>query len=242
MRRFALLAAIALALTACYRPAAVHMQETNPEMRPWWCHSEQMPDEPGAQWYVDHGIHKGDLSWEDCITVSGYLDDALAYAMQWPTRGQAEAAGWHAQANYAAGMGTHHALGSPLSSTFDPKHPTFLQYGGNTADAKLVGVSWYVYNGPDGPPAGFPGDNDWWHRHEKLCLSNQTGVVIFDGPCPPGTDGNTVDLSGYWLLHAWIVPGWQHLPDVFVGHHPCLLASGPAAPDDTCWTDAMQMG
>lgn len=240
-RRVALLAGVALLLTGCFKPVALHMQQTDPNSRPWWCHSEQMADEPGAQWYMDHGITKGDLSWEDCITNSGYFDQALAFAMQYPTRGQAEAAGWTASANYAAGMGTHHALGNPLQGAFNPIRPNFLQYGGNGPDAKLVGMSWFVNNGPDGPPAGFPGDNDWWHRHEYLCLSSATGLIIYDGQCPPGVAGNTVYLGNYWLLHVWIVPGWNFQPDVFVGHHPCLLASGPAAPDDPCWTTDMHM-
>ena len=231
VRRAALVAGVALLLTACFKPVALQMQKTTPNARPWWCHSELMADEPGAQWYIDHGIHKGDLSWSDCITNSGYFDQALVFAMQWPTRGAAEAAGWRASAPYAPGMGTHHALGNPLQGAFDPTRPNFLQYGGNTPDAKLVGMSWFVNNGPDGPPAGFPGDNDWWHRHEYLCLSNSTGLIIFDGKCPPGVAGGTVYLGNFWLLHVWTVPGWTHEPDVFVGHHPCLLPSGPVEGD-----------
>jgi hypothetical protein len=72
-------------------------------------------------------------------------------------------------------------------------------------------------------------------------LSSATGLIIYDGQCPPGVAGNTVYLGNYWLLHVWIVPGWNFQPDVFVGHHPCLLASGPAAPDDPCWTTDMHM-
>lgn len=238
-RHIALVVGAALLLTACYKPMAVEIQKTSPDMRPWWCHSELMADEPGAQWYLDRGIQKGDLSWDDCITNSGYFDQALAFAMQWPTRGAAEAAGWRASANYAAGMGTHHALGNPLQGAFDPIRPNFLQYDGNTPAAKLVGMSWFVNNGPDGPPAGFPGDNDWWHRHENLCLSSSTGLIIYDGPCPPGVAGNTVYLGNYWLLHVWTVPGMTHEPDVFVGHHPCLAPSGPVE-GDMCM-DVMHM-
>lgn len=238
-RRVALLAALALMLSACYKPVALNVQQTNPNMRPWWCHSELAHDEPGAHWYIDRGIHKGDLSWSDCLSVSDSFDEALAFATQWPTRGQAEAAGWSSSANYAAGMGTHHSQGNPLQGTFDPSRPTFLQFDGNGPAAKLVGVSWFVNSGSSAPPAGFPGDNDWWHRHENLCLSSLTGLIIFDGPCPPGVSGTTVYLGNYWLLHAWIVPSWTHQADVFVGHHPCLFPSGPAEHDDPCWTTGM---
>src|SRR6478672_5062450 len=145
--RVLVLVAVTMLLSACYKPLAQAVKDTNPTMRPWWCHSELMPGDPGAQWYLDHGYSKGDLSWNDCLTVSADFDAAFAYAMQWPTRGAAEAAGWRAQVDYAEGMGTHHYLGSPLAGTFDPKKPTFLQYDGNTPDAKLVGISWYVNNG-----------------------------------------------------------------------------------------------
>jgi hypothetical protein len=236
-----LVAAIVLACSACYTTVAQATKSHDPSMRPWWCHSELMPGDPGSQWYLDHGYSKGDLSWDDCLTVSADFDAALAYAQQWPTRGAAEAAGWHAQVDYAEGMGTHHVLGNPLAGTFDPKRPTFLQYDGNTPDAKLVGVSWFVNSGMSAPPAGFPGNNDWWHQHTVLCISSTTGKVIFDGPCPTGVSGTSVDLRSYWLLHAWIVPGWQHKPDVFVGHHPCLQAGGPAPMDDPCWDDAEMM-
>jgi hypothetical protein len=132
-------------------------------------------------------------------------------------------------------MGTHHAMGNPLQGSFDPERPNFLQYDGNGPDAELVGMSWYVDNGPEDPPEGFAGDNDWWHTHEYLCISNATGLVIRDGQCLPEQDGTSVYLGNYWMVHAWIVPGWQFPTDVFRGHHPCLLASGPAAPDDPCW-------
>jgi hypothetical protein len=95
----------------------------------------------------------------------------------------------------------------------------------------------------DAPPAGFPGDNDWWDTHDYLCISNTTGLVIRDGPCQVGQNGTTVYLGDYWMVHTWIVPGWFHEPDVFVGHHPCLLPGGPASPDHPCWDmDGAHMG
>ena len=59
-RRVALIAGVALLLTGCFKPMALHMQQTDPNSRPWWCHSELMMDEPAAAWYMDRGIEKGD--------------------------------------------------------------------------------------------------------------------------------------------------------------------------------------
>ena len=234
--RIAAIGALTLVLSGCiFEALAVKHQKENPDTRPWWCHSTGGHGTHGSEYYMNLGIQKGMLSWDDCLEVSGNFDDALEYAEQWPTRGEAEADGWTATVNYATGMGTHHVRGNPLDGSFDPSQPRFLQYDGNGPDAKLVGMSWYVNSGPAAPPAGFAGDNDWWHTHEYLCISNSTGLVIFDGPCQPGQNGSTVYLGNYWMVHAWIVQGWHHPPDVFVGHHPCLLPGGPAGPHDPCW-------
>ncbi len=241
--RLGAFAVLAIALSGCiFLPAAKKHQQMHPDTRPWWCHS-QGEGGHGAEWYMNEGITKGMLSWDDCLEVSKDLDAAMTFAMQWPTRGEAEAAGWTAMVNYAMGMGTHHSRGNPLQGAFDPKQPNFLQYDGNGPNAKLVGMSWFVNNGPDAPPAGFVGDNDWWHTHEYLCFSNTTGLVIFDGKCQPGQNGNTVYLGDFWMVHAWVVPGWWHEHDVFVGHHPCLMAGGPAPHTDPCWEmDGGHMG
>jgi hypothetical protein len=230
---------LTLALSGCYYPFARFHQELTPDTRPWWCDSMLMDGDPGAHHYLDMGVEKGMLSWDDCLTISQQFDEVLEYVKPWPTRGQAEAAGWRATVNYAPGMGTHHALGNPLAGTFDPTRPTFLQYDGNGPSAKLVGVSWYVHGTADEPPPGFVGDNDWFHVHEYLCISTSTGMVIRDGQCQSGDRGTSVYLGDYWLVHAWIIPHWTHHPDVFVGHHPCLLATGPAPETDPCWDEAM---
>jgi hypothetical protein len=141
--------------------------------------------------------------------------------------------------DYATGMGTHHRNPStgilPAPGVFNPDEPTYLQYDGNGPDAKLAGMSWYVNSGSM-PPEGFPGDNDWWHVHPQLCLSG--GLVVRDGPCQPGDNGFTVDLSNYWMVHAWVLPDWAYKPDIFINHHPCLLPDGPAGPEHHCWAMA----
>lgn len=240
--RIGLLVAVTLLLSACYYPAAVSHRRKDPDTRPWWCHSLMGHDHGGEGGHGDHGeehyagMEKGMLSWDDCLVLSQNFDNAVEFAQQYPTLGDAEAAGWVRTVNYATGMGTHHRNPNsgvlPAPGVFDPDEPTYLQYGGNSADAPLVGMSWYVNSGSM-PPAGFVGDNDWWHVHPQLCFRN--GLVIRDGPCQPGDGGVTLNLEDYWMVHAWIVPGWEFKPDVFVNHHPCLEAGGPAPDDDPCW-------
>lgn len=230
------LGVLAIALSGCFLPLAQHHQEVSPDTRPWWCESEGGGGgHHGSEHY--HDVEKGMLGWDDCLSVSASLQEALAYAMQYPTAADAEAAGFAKIVPYATGMGTHHLRGD-IGDEFDPTRPEFLQYDGNGPDAELVGMSWYVRTADGAPPAGFPGDNDWWHVHEALCFSYASGLVIGDGLTDEECEargGYNVDLSDFWMVHAWIVPGWQHHPDVFVNHHPCLLPGGPAAPDHECW-------
>ncbi len=246
---------LVMALSGCYEWRAIQYESKDPTTRPWWCHSTG--DGGGHASHHYEGQTKGMLSWEDCKTVSADFDAALAYALGYPTLGDAEDAGMHRAVNYAMGMGTHHSFlgtfdwsdpsfdpldpiftGSDLDDVFDPQKPEFLQYGGNGRSAKVVGMSWYVRTDDGMPPEGFAGGNDWWHVHERLCFSNSSHVVIgeglTDGQCAAAS-GTNLHLENYYMVHAWIVPGWTHDPDVFVGHHPCLMAGGPAGPDDACW-------
>ena len=87
-----MLVAATVLLSACYKPLAQAVKAADPTMRPWWCHSELMPDDMAKDWYLAHGYAKGDLSWDDCLQVSADFDAAFTYAQQWPTRG---AAGGH---------------------------------------------------------------------------------------------------------------------------------------------------
>ena len=252
--RLALLAVASMLLSSCYFLAVATDHEANsPDTRPWWCHSSgegghtghgadlltaEMPMEMPA---------KGMLSWTDCKAVSANFDAALGYAQQYPTQGDALDAGFTTMVPYATGMGTHLAqlgdfditdpsfdptapvfAGTALDEVFDPNQPEFLQYDGNGRNAKLVGMSWYVRS-EDGPPAGFAGTNDHWHVHPRLCFSDQMrfmGQNRSDASCE-GAGGHNLYLDDYYMVHAWIVPGWDHRPDVFVNHHPCLQSSGP---------------
>ena len=189
----------------------------------------------GSAYYENLGITKGMLSWDDCLELAGYLDEALIYALQWPTRGEAEADGWTATVDYATGMGTHHVRGRTRSRGRSTRSLRFLQHDGNGPDAKLVGMSWYVNSGPDAPPWASPGTTTGGTPTSTCASPTRPVWSSATVECGPNQDGNTVYLGNYWMVHTWIVPGWLHAPDIFVGHHPCLLPGGPASPHDACW-------
>ncbi|MDZ7676848.1 MAG: hypothetical protein U5K30_17510 [Acidimicrobiales bacterium] len=236
-----------LVLSACepvYTQAAVDSEETDPETLPWWCDStggghgdHEMDPDPYE------GVVKGELTWGECKTNSIWFDMAVDYAQQWPTAGEAEADGWHQVVPYAQGMGTHHmrGIGEGIDDVFEGGRPEFLMYDGNGPDAELTGMAWWVRS-EGGPPEGFKGDNDWWHQHPNVCLSQKLtwiGQGISEEDCE-AMGGIHLPNDDMWMAHAWIMPDWQLHFDVFQNHHPCLPWGGPITdPDHACWDEAM---
>jgi hypothetical protein len=107
---------------------------------------------------------------------------------------------------------------------FDPGAPQILIYDGAGADSQIVGLSYMVKS--DTAPAGFAGPNDLWHTHRRFCISRDTGLVlgaenISDRRCA-AAGGENVGLQRNWMMHAWVVPGWESGWGIFSGEHPDL--------------------
>jgi hypothetical protein len=264
MRRlpfFASIAVLALTLSSCaYYQEATRARSAN-EAKPWWCApTEQdirVTDGPAAgtvDWYA--GVDKAPLAWDDCVALSAQFDLAKRYAEQWPTRGQAESDGWKMATQYVPGMGTHHVRGGitpamladpnfnrqnpildnvGLDDKFDPIKPEVLQYDGNSASAKLVGFDYYVRTNTGLPPAGFPGNNDWWHHHPWICYRKSDAAMIAfntsDANCT-SQNGVNVNMSNYYMLHVWVIDDMKFIPDVYAGMIPCIFG-GTAIHDPT---------
>ena len=74
----------------------------------------------------------------------------------------------------------------------------------------------------DTAPAGFVGPNDHWHRHSNVCVQFNNGKI----GVPFAADQNITpqecaDVHGdfmqktVWMVHAWVVPGWESPQGVF---------------------------
>ena len=178
-----------------------------------------------------HGGHhfpytepKGPLSMTECLALDLHLTNAVEFAQQFPTAGDAEDAGWYRLAPWIPGQGTHHLdsnYGIPTS--FDWSRPTMLMYDSNSRSGALTGMVWAVNTGAGNPPPeGFHGDNDHWHAHERLCYRNGTiiGDNISDAECE-SRGGTNVNSSGIWLVHVWLpeYAGWE-ATDIFNKEHP----------------------
>lgn len=153
------------------------------------------------------------------------LATARTAAMSFPTVATAEAAGYHKVTDYLACIGAHYIKTSIVDRTFDPASPEMLLYDSTKPDGRIVGLSYYVISDSTAPE-GFAGPNDLWHQHIGLCV--KYGVVI--GPerwskarCERA-GGQKADGSAGWMVHAWVLPGWESAWGTFSGEHPELGA------------------
>jgi hypothetical protein len=181
--------------------------------------AEAVPDKP-----LDRATH---------AILAAQLVAARAVAMQYPTVADATAAGYHlVGGGFGPGSGAHYIGG--YFTGFDPSHPLALIYDGISPTSQMVGLMYYSMG--YWPPAGFAGPNDHWHRHSGVCLGNGADVLF-----PPDSDvtavqcanahGSYMRVTG-WMVHAWVVPGWESPSGVFSHENPDL----PCA-DGTFHTD-----
>ena len=108
-----------------------------------------------------------------------------------------------------------------IDAPFDPARPAMLLFDERDKSPVLVGFSFWVRSG--GEPPGFAGDNDLWHRHTSLCIVN--GWVDRESESRAACAGHLLAGSDLWMLHAWVVPGWENRWGNFAVHNPALCPS-----------------
>jgi hypothetical protein len=79
-------------------------------------------------------------------------------------------------------------------------------------------------------PEGFAGANDHWHQHRGLCVVD--GWVVREQATGPDACGGTYIAGGdFWMLHAWVVPGWDNRKGDFAPFNPKLCPPTVGTPD-----------
>jgi hypothetical protein len=259
---------LGLVASGCYTIQAQYASD-NATPVPWFCrpvapNSVTGPGMGSVDYYA--GVTRAPLDYDQCKQVAGGLDLAKAYAKQFPTLGDAKAAGMHNGFDFIAGMGTHTGFtvtpqlladpnfdpqdpiipGSNIDGVFDPAEPEFLQYNGNTDDSVLVGLDYYVRTENGLPPAGFVGNNDWWHHHPTLCVRPNTGTAFTvnttDQACAT-QGGINLHMQKYFMLHVWLVDGLEYYGDVHAPMHPCIKSTGAIFDmSDPCHTSLLPGG
>jgi hypothetical protein len=171
---------------------------------------------------AEHVVHQHEDTAGDSVpiprTLAAQLAIARRVALRWPTVRAALAGGWTLAARYSPHVGAHYLRFSYVDGIFDIAHPEMLLYAGDSPDSPVVGLAYYVkYR----EPAGFAGSADHWHQHLDVCIGPSGPVQGADavGVCAT----NQVDPGRWaWMLHAWVVPGWENPAGVFNAENPRL--------------------
>jgi len=177
---------------------------------------------PGEVDVAPHGVAVPEqpLDAATRAALGAQLVRARTAALQFPTVTDAERAGYRMVTPYVKGIGAHYMNFSLVDSTFDVDHPEMLLYDGTAPTARIVGLSYYVLSG-DAAPDGFAGPNDHWHQHIGLCIKGTVvvgGEKLSEAECT-ARGGVKSPGTGAWMVHAWVVPGWESPQGVFSPSH-----------------------
>jgi hypothetical protein len=160
------------------------------------------------------------------LVLQAQQEIARDVAIRYPTVADAERGGYRKSTVYVPCIGAHYT-NVPLAVRFDPAAPSELLYDGTAADARIVGLSYLVWH-PGGAPDGFAGPNDRWHQHTfngGLCI-DAGGVVVGAEDTTQAEcvrrGGAKTPLTDVWMLHDWVVPGFECSWGVFAAECPEL--------------------
>jgi len=150
---------------------------------------------------------------------------ARTVVTRYPTVAAAEAAGYRKSTPYVPCIGAHYT-NIRYVLRFDPANPSELLFDGTAPDSRIVGLSYLVWNA-GGPPEGFAGPNDVWHQHNSnggLC--QKAGLIIGSESMSAeecaSRGGRKVAAENIWMVHNWVVPGWECTWGVFAAECPEL--------------------
>jgi hypothetical protein len=167
------------------------------------------------------------VSDADRIELARQLSLAREVALQYPTVADAEAVGLHRAGPFSPGLGAHYisykgATSNPdgKMSDDDIRSPLAWIYDGTKPDSRIAGL---FYMTAAENAEGFAGPNDTWHVHHNVCIKPAANGVI-DSPLGADRDvtpeqcaavgGNLLQQTQY-LLHVWVVPGYESPEGVF---------------------------
>jgi hypothetical protein len=152
-------------------------------------------------------------------------------AMRYPTVADATRAGFVLAGGFSPLTGAHYVDLAHAVGPFDPSHPGSYIYDGTHPTSKIIGL---MYLGSDvNPPAGFAGPNDHWHRHSNTCVIFGSGNSI-KVPFPADSSVTKTQCDNVkgtfmrrttWMVHAWVVPGWDSPSGVFAHDNKDVLCA-----------------
>jgi len=174
----------------------------------------------------EHDHHHGGpgttvpLSASEQVAFDAEIERARSAIAGLDTVEEAAAKGYVLATGPSAGIGTHWVKWSQILEPFDPAMPSMVLFDQTKNPPVLVGYS-YALQSPE-RPIGFTGDGDGWHRHTGICVALNGWVVRERSSGPDACNGSFIAGGDFWMLHAWVVPGWENRDGTFAPMNPKL--------------------
>jgi hypothetical protein len=170
--------------------------------------------------------------------LSQQLAEAQQAALSFPTVADAKKAGMILAGGMAPGVGAHYQVlsaqalnGVNPDGSINPAHPGSWIYDCIADNCTVVGVMYESFNTL--APSGFAGPNDHWHQHSNLCITYSQGKIgVPFAPDTSVTPAQCATAHGQflkktlWMVHAWVVPGWESPLGVFSHSNPHVYCPG----------------
>jgi hypothetical protein len=148
------------------------------------------------------------------------LVTARAAALRYPTVADAKRAHLLQAGTFSPETGAHYINISGALGPFDPANPGSYIYDGVSPTSKLIGLMYL--SGSAAAPEGFAGPNDHWHRHFNTCVIYTAKEIVVPFAADSDVKQSQCDrVHGTfmrrttWMVHAWVVPGWESPSGVF---------------------------
>ncbi|MCL1595180.1 MAG: hypothetical protein M3132_12595 [Actinomycetia bacterium] len=180
------------------------------------------PGSLGEHASMDHGAEESaEPTVEEDAAMAEALAVATASATRFDTIEEITALGYVQASGVTDGAGAHWIKWSIVDKPFDIENPSMLLFDQlkRGEDPELIAYSYWVTG--EEAPEGFPGPADEWHPHLGMCFEN--GRLKDDNlPDRRSCNGDWINGSDIWMLHAWIVPGLENELGVFANVNPFL--------------------
>lgn len=148
------------------------------------------------------------------------IADARAALSDFDTIEKAAALGYVLATSPSPGIETHWVRWSQILEPFTPENPSMLLFDHTKSPPVLVGYSYAVQSARE--PVGFTGTSDEWHRHAGLCVALTGWVIRERSTGPDACEGSYIAGGDFWMLHAWVVPGFENRDGMFAPANPKL--------------------
>ena len=184
------------------------------------------------------------LTAAELDTLVGELDQTAAAVAELSDIDDACAAGYTPVSTVNPNMGIHMTNAALIGDGFDPSKPEMLLFSseaafglgrtelggcedgrwGGVPGLQAVGAAFFV-DISDDHPAGFTGDFDNWHVHFNSCAGAELDNLGSKALCSE-RDGVFFDVQPFWMMHAYVAPGFDSQTGVFAMWNDSIWPTG----------------